>query len=288
MIHLKMEYYKHRYVRNAIRILMGQKYLKKFYSAHKTSSNTIYTLSFDVDFKNDVKALPWLVAQLNKYNLPGVFAVLGKYIEEFPEEHLEIVNCEQINPHEIINHTYSHPWNDETSPTRYWDKLSTFEKEKEIKDCQEICKNYLGCEPIGFRVPHFGAQFSKDIYPILSHLKFKYDSSTIATHVNNPNPFPVYGGLWEFPMSSCPLHPFDLFDTWHSLNRGPGHHKQPGEFYKMFLDLAEMAEKNGVYINFYLDPQDIYKNEDFIKLLEFLSKDKSRVATYSQILRRVR
>jgi peptidoglycan/xylan/chitin deacetylase (PgdA/CDA1 family) len=265
---------------------MGQRYLKRFYNAHKTSSVTHYTLSFDVDFKNDVEALPWLVNQLNKYKLPAVFAVVGKYVEEFPDQHLAIVSCEQINYHEVINHTYSHPWNDETNPRTRWDKLSIFEKEKEIKDCQEICKKFLGREPIGFRIPHFGAQFSEDIYPILQNLKFKYDSSRIATHINNPNPYPAYGGIWEFPMSSCLLHPFDLFDTWHSLNRGPGHHKEPGQFYKMFLDLVNMAEKNGVYVNFYIDPQDVYKNEDFIKVLEYLSLKKDRVVTYEQIFKK--
>jgi hypothetical protein len=280
-----MDIYKHRYLRNAVRILMGENYLRRFYIKHKTSFSTIYTLSFDVDFKSDVKALPWLVEQLNKYKLPAVFAVVGRYVEEFPDEHLTIVNIDHIIPHEIINHTYSHPWNDETNPNQRWDKLSVFEKEKEIKDCQEVCKAYLGKEPIGFRIPHFGAQFTEDVYEILHNLKFKYDSSRIATHINNPNPFIVSNGIWEFPMSSCPLHPFDLFDTWHSLNRGPGHHQKPGQFYNMFERLVKMAEENGVYVNFYIDPQDIYKNEDFIRMLKYLSERRDRVKTYSEIIK---
>jgi len=275
--------YKNRYLRNAVRIIRGENYLKSFYKKHKQESSTIYTLSFDVDFKNDVKALPWLIEKLNEYKLPAVFAVVGKYVEEFPDEHLMIVGCEQIVNHEVINHTYTHPWN-ESDTERHWDKLSAIEKEKEIIDCQDVCEAFLGRKPIGFRIPHFGAQFTEDIYEILARLNFKYDSSKISTQANNPNPYLV-NNIWEFPMSSCPLHPFDLFDTWHSLNRGPQHHNKPGQFYEMFEKLVKMAESNGAYVNFYLDPQDVYKNEDFIRMLEYLSERRDRVKTYSELIK---
>jgi hypothetical protein len=283
MKNMKMEIYKNRYLRNIVRITMGEKYLKRFYKKHKSSLSTIYTISFDVDFKNDVFALPWLIDKLNEYKLPSVFAVVGRYVEKYPHEHFTIIDYRNTIKHEIINHTYSHPWNDETNPDKRWDKLSIFEKEKEIIDCQEICKIFLGKEPVGFRIPHFGAQYTEDVYDILYKLKFKYDSSRIATHINNPNPH-VIKNIWEFPMSSCPLHPFDLFDTWHSLNRGPKHHHMPGQFYNMFEMLVKMAEENGAYVNFYIDPQDVYKNDDFIKMLKYLSERRDRVKTYSEII----
>jgi hypothetical protein len=152
--------------------------------------------------------------------------------------------------------------------------------------CHKACLDKLGYTPIGFRIPHFGAQFTPSIYSILKKIGYVYDSSKISLHAGNPNPYclEVTSGITEFPMSSCPLHPFDLFDTWHSLNRGPKHHNNPGEFYGMFLELVKMAEKNGAYVNFYIDPQDVQDNADFIKMLKYLQTNKEMVKTYRELL----
>jgi len=61
---------------------------------------------------------------LEQYRLPASFACIGKWIEEFPEVHRGLVD----KGHEIINHTYSHPDNEQLDPNRKFNELDQKEK----------------------------------------------------------------------------------------------------------------------------------------------------------------
>jgi len=101
--------------------------------------------------------------------------------------------------HEIINHTYSHPNNEELNPSQKMNRLSYDEQKEEIVRCHEVCMDILKYEPVGFRTPHFGKLHSEAIYDILQELGYCYSSSTAAICVIGFGaPFMVKG-FFEIP-----------------------------------------------------------------------------------------
>lgn len=247
-----------------------------------------FSLSFDVDFIADVKALPTLVAILDEYSIKASFAVIGMLVEQYPVEHKLLVKA----GHEIVNHTYSHPNHLELTPNRFFDRISPEEQEEEIRRCDEVIRNALGVRPIGFRTPHFGNQYASSVYGILRKLGYQYSSSTVAPHTRSFGyPFKEREGIWELPVSTCPQHPFTTFDTWHAFHKSPpllkraGWHQDNGEFYRLFTQLIGLGIENGSYINLYFDPQDILQ-ADLKRLLQYLvgEAEEIHVMQYQRIV----
>lgn len=240
------------------------------------------TLSFDCDHTLDVKALPKLIELLCSYDLKASFACVGKLIEKFPKEHLTIVE----NGHEIINHTYTHPFNEELKSFKKFNKLTIDEQKLEIIQCHQVCRDVLDYEPIGFRMPHFGIQYTDTIYDILSEIGYAYSSSILG--VKSPTfgiPY-IVKGIIEFPVITCPKHPFQAYDTYHAFrSRITSHGKD--DFYEVFKTLIEFGIKNNIYINIYFDPQDVIKL-NFEKFLEYLKCQKVSVKTYRDIVREIK
>lgn len=260
-------------------------YLESFYKKNTgenwNGKRSCFSLSFDCDYTKDVESLPLLLDTLLPYSFKASFACIGKFIEKYPEEHRRIIK----EGHEIINHTYSHPDNEELNPTQKFNKLTAEQKKIEIEKCHNACKNVLEYEPVGFRTPHFGNLYTENVYTILKNLKYKYSSSTSAVKTFSFGlPF-VKNEIMEFPLSNCPKHPFAVFDTWHSLGRGRGKHAKSGEFFKLFKELVDIGTKTNSYINLYFDPQDIVKNRDFKLILDYIEENKKDiwVATYKDI-----
>ena len=79
-----------------------------------------FFLSFDLDYSRDIKNLPQLLAKLKKYQVKASFACIGKFIEMYPDEHRLILS----DVHELLNHSYSHPNNDEINPHSYYTELT--------------------------------------------------------------------------------------------------------------------------------------------------------------------
>lgn len=243
-----------------------------------------FTLSFDCDYEEDVKALPQILDMLEKYKISASFACIGRWIEKFPQIHRSIID----EGHEIINHTYSHPDNEQLDPNRQFNDLSWGEKKEQIEKCHKVCRELLNYEPIGFRTPHFGRLFSGEDYHILKELGYVYSSSTIAIETpESGQPFLAREGILEFPLSSCPKHPFTIFDSWHTTSeRTPGSaHRSSSEFLKLFKQLIDLAVKTHSYINVYWDPQDIIKVVGFEQVLKYLvdKSDEIWVTTYKEL-----
>ena len=242
------------------------------------------TLSFDCDYEEDIKALPQLIDILDSYKIPASFACIGRWIEAYPEIHKTILD----KGHEIINHTYSHPNNEQLDPDRRFNELSWKEKREQIEQCHRVCQKLLNYEPVGFRTPHFDRLFSEKDYPVLSELNYLYSSSTkgIATPENG-QPFLTEEGIVEFPLSSCPKHPFSIFDSWHTTStRTPGSvHRDSNDFLRWFKRLVDLAIATRSYINVYWDPQDIIKVKSFEQVLRYLAgrRDRLWLATYRQV-----
>jgi len=200
---------------------------------------TCVTLSFDCDYPEDVEAIPSIVDMLKKYDYKASFAAVGYWVEKYPKEHEVVLE----NDHELMNHTYSHPDNELINPGRKFKDISYDEKVDEVVKCHEICERLLKCSPTGFRIPHFKNLFTTEIYSILKELNYKYSSSTWVTNTTTHGlPFVEKNtGIVEFPLSTCPKHPFTVFDTWHSLNaKRLSHrilHRGPEQYLELFKNL---------------------------------------------------
>ena len=245
------------------------------------------TLSFDCDYPQDVEALPAIVRMLAAYRYKASFAAVGRWIEEYPREHALVVE----HGHELVNHTYSHPDNELLNPGRKFRWIPRAEKLDEVARCHEICRTVLGTEPVGLRIPHFKNLFTDEIYGILAELGYRYSSSTWLTNTTTRGlPFRSAHGIIEFPLTTCPLHPFTVFDTWHSLNaRRWSHrvrHRGAARYLQLFEELLTLAKETGSYLNIYMDPLDIEKIPGFHHMLELLADDELDVVTYAEYLAR--
>jgi len=243
------------------------------------------TVSFDCDHRADVRALPRLLDMLRAANLRAAFACVGRWVEEFPEEHGRIVS----EGHEILNHSHTHPDNEELCPERRFRDLGPGEKREEIASCHAACREVLGVEPRGFRAPHFGSNFSPEDYALLRDFGYVYSSSAIAIETASLGaPFRVEEGLWEFPLSPCPRHPFSIFDSWHTTSpRSPeASHADEPDFERWFRTLVELAIRNRAYVNVYFDPQDVVLLGRFPGILQWLAsrRDELVCAPYAGLV----
>jgi peptidoglycan-N-acetylglucosamine deacetylase len=245
------------------------------------------TLSFDCDYPEDARSIPNLVKMLNTFEYKASFAVVGHWIEKFPSEHAAILE----GGHEIVNHTYSHPDNELLNPGRRFKDISKEEKEKEIVQCHDVCSRILGVAPKGLRIPHFKNLFSEDIYDLLLEVGYTYSTSTWITNTFSRGlPFKERHGIVEFPLATCPKHPFTVFDTWHSMTATRlSHrikHRGPESYAKLFRSLIDWAKETGSYLNLYLDPADVAKIGQFPKLLGLLADPELHTVTYEEYLTR--
>lgn len=248
---------------------------------------TCFTLSFDCDYPEDVSAIPGLLKILDRLSLKGSFACVGYWIEKYPDEHKMILDY----GHEILNHTYSHPDNEILNPGRKFKYIPRNEKKEEIEKCHDICIKVLQYEPAGCRIPHFKNLFTPEIYAILSELGYTYSTSTWLTNTTTGGiPFIAQNGIVEFPLTTCPKHPFTVFDSWHVLNSPRWthrivHRKGEQDYVKMFNLLIDYGLEYHCYLNLYIDPLDLSKMMNFQKMLARLNNSKIDVVTYEDYLR---
>jgi hypothetical protein len=205
-----------------------------------------FTLSFDIDTDEDIKAMPRTLDILDDFDIKAGFACTGKHIIE----RFSVFRKAIKDGHEIINHTQAHPDN--------FGKLSLNMQYEQILSFYGTAREYLNYTPKGFRVPHFGHYWSRELYGVMVKAGVQYSSSTIAHRCDHVIPYDYQHGrikIKEFPLSPCPEHPHGILDTWHSLNRGVGKHAN--NFLETFNKLVDSAIKYNSYANVYFDPQDL-------------------------------
>lgn len=269
-------------IKGFVTVFFPTSFFKTFYGYAVTNAekfSNIVTISFDCDHIADIKALPELLETLCSYDFKVSFACVGKQIEKYPREHQMIIE----DDHEIINHTCTHPFNAELKSLKRFNKLTKNEQRAEIIQCHQICKDVLNYEPVGFRIPHFAVQYTDTVYDILSEIGYVYSSSILAVKTSTFGvPYSV-SGILEFPVITCPKHPFQAFDTYHAFRSKITSHKNEEDFFEVFKRLIEFGAKEDRYINMYFDPQEVVKFNNFGKFLEYLKNQKIYVETYRGI-----
>ncbi len=237
-------------------------------------------ISFDVDFQEDVFALEGLLNHLEAHSIKASFALVGRWVDKYPREHKTLVE----SGHEIVNHTLTHPDNEELDPDRHFHLLPPDVLAEQIRGGHDLIEKHLGIRPRGFRAPHFGHQHTVAVYPVLRELGYTYSSSTLAPR--SPSwgwPHPVGGGLWELPVTVCPRHPFSSFDTWHFIRKQPSRHKA-GDLLRHLEGLVEKALAESLPLAFYFDPRDAAKagseKGECLKALELLAGSGLNLTTF--------
>ncbi len=248
------------------------------------------TLSFDCDYSKDVEAFPYVLKSLRRHGIPASFAVVGLWVERYPDLHKALLE----DGHEIINHTYSHPDNEEINPGRKFRLISREEKKEEVERAHEIITRVMGVEPRGLRIPHFKDLFTEEIYGILDELGYRFDSSTLMTGcLSGGRPYLGPRNIWEIPLTTCPKHPLTVLDTWHSLHANhPFYklsHNTPQEFCDLVWESCESALANGNYVNIYLDPWDLPQLDGFDALLARIAerREELELLLYGEIVDRL-
>lgn len=231
----------------------------------------VYTLTFDCDFEKDIAALPHILDLLKVHGFKAGFAIIGKFVEKYPDIHKRIV----AEGHEIINHSYTHPDNPHWAPDRYFNKIGYDNQKEEIERAHEVFNRILGIDCIGFRTPHYGNLHTDSVYDILAELGYQYSSSTAACA------FPGYGipvkyrkGIYEIP-TGCSLNfPLAIFDSWNMLRKNNPFLSNDGAFIDEFKKTISFLSGSSKYINHYFDPYDVIENNKIEEMLEVLSSVK--------------
>jgi len=245
------------------------------------------SLSFDIDYPEDARALPELCDLLAQLGLTCSFAVIGKLVEAYPAEHRKLVSA----GHELLNHTYSHPDHEIFHPHESFDDLALSAQKEQIERCHKVCQDILGASMTGFRAPHFGNVTGRTFYQALNELNYSFSSSLTAVASSSFGlPFRAEEGILEFPVTCCPRHPFAVLDTWHALRKSGARHTGKGELRSLVLEAAALVSESRGYLNLYLDPRDVLEFEEAKAALTGLAESPVRLASityagYLQLLR---
>jgi len=129
------------------------------YESNIDKSNTIYEI-----------AIPRIRQIFKKYNVKATFFVIGKDLEV--EINRKIIRELVDDGHEIANHTMTHPYG--------FSHLSKKEKEREIRECEELIYDVTGSYPMGFKAP--GWDIDSYTIDILEKRKYRYDSSVFPSY----------------------------------------------------------------------------------------------------------
>ena len=247
-------------------------------------------LSFDCDFPIDVEALPTLCNTLSVRDLRGSFAVVGQWVDRYPEQHRAISD----GGHELINHSHTHPnlrnpdydfAASEEFTERMFGDLPRAEQLDELVQCHEAVHQHLGVEMDGCRLPHFGNLTPETAYGLMREVGYRFSSSLLA--VLSPTlgaPYTAVEGITEIPVAGCPAHPFTVFDTWHCLVKNGGRHAADGEFLQLALGALDSCQRHGGLLNLYFDPKDVVNHPDFSRFLDALIEAPVRVVPYETLL----
>lgn len=228
-----------------------------------------YCLTFDFDFEKDIEAFPYLLDRLKEHGIRAGLAVIGKFVEKYPDIHKRAVD----EGHEIINHSYTHPDNPHWAPDRYFNKLTYSEQKEEVERADKVFRKILGVQCAGFRTPHYGNLHTESVYRILAELGYRYSSSTAACGYQGYGAPSLHShGIMEIP-TGCSLHfPLAIFDSWNMLRKKNPFLGDDELFIREFNDTIDALINNNLFLTHYFDPYDVIKNNKINRMLEKLDE----------------
>ena len=133
-----------------------------------------------------VENLGIILDVFKKYNIPATLFVTGEVLQKYPEQFKRLAAS-----HEIACHSFTH---------RFWNTLSTQERQKELDDFLNLYRQVFGRAPKGFRAPSH--VIDQQGIELLDEKGFLYDSSVVPHYP----PFKKYRGY----KGKAPLLPYRL------------------------------------------------------------------------------
>ena len=277
--------YDNRYAARLIREIVHRTAPQDFFIQYMSKQynpfgQATYTLTFDFDFEKDIEAFPYLLDTLKEYDIKAGLAVIGKFVEKYPDIHKRAVD----EGHEIINHTYTHPDNPHWAPKRFFNKLSYTEQKEEVEKSHEVYSRILGVECIGFRTPHYGNLHTESVYPILAELGYKYSSSTAACGYKGYAAPSIHShGIMEIP-TGCSLNfPLAIFDSWNMLRKKDPFLGNDLLFVEEFSKTIKIIAEKNLFLTHYFDPYDIIENNKLPDILKILSENDIKTRLYKDL-----
>ncbi|WP_320171765.1 polysaccharide deacetylase family protein [Maridesulfovibrio sp.] len=269
-----------RAVRELVHRIRPEEFFIKFMRKQNNPlGRAAYALTFDFDFEEDIAAFPELLDKLKQHDIRAGLAVIGKFVEKYPDIHKRAV----AEGHEIINHTYTHPDNPHWAPDRYFNKLTYSEQKEEIERAHDTFRKVLGIEVIGFRTPHYGNLHTESVYPILAELGYKYSSSTAACGYKGFGAPTIHShGIMEIP-TGCSLHfPLAIFDSWNMLRKRNPFLGDDGLFVDEFDKTLHTVVEYNLFLTHYFDPYDAIKNRKLNIMLKSISRQGIKTVLYKE------
>ncbi len=243
-------------------------------------SRGVCVLSFDNDYAEDNRAAAELLPLLNSFQIKATWAVIGMWVEKFPDLHRQIISA----GHELINHTWSHPDSAElrSGDPRKFNEMSNEELEAEIARAHTVCIQTLNYEMKGFRSPHF--RIHAKAAKVLQKYGYRFTSEVPALETRTFGLPHESNGLLELPLSNIPRRPDRLPETYRLFRSPNGLYDSERQFFTDFCELINLTAHYGLFTCLYLDPMDVQKLKapTFSAYLEVLKKSNVDVVTMRQ------
>jgi len=173
------------------------------------------------------ETLARFLALFDEYSVKATFFVVGQDLLDDAKR--RIIKEIAERGHEIANHSMNHKAG--------FRSLSRKEKEREIRDAEEVIIDVAGARPAGFRAPNF--DIDEVTLEILEERGYAYDSSILPAYLfSNKNihgfsPLSPYcpfrknmqRGIIEVPVSTAPIirtpYHASFVIAAHNFNMGP-------------------------------------------------------------------
>jgi len=123
------------------------------------------------DYIFNAETVSRFLALFDTYGIKATFFVVGKDLLDEAKKKIVLEIAER--GHEIANHSMNHGLN--------FGKLTRKEKEREIKEAEDIIGDTVGARPAGFRAPNF--DIDEATLEILEEKGYAYDSSILPSYL---------------------------------------------------------------------------------------------------------
>lgn len=236
-----------------------------------------YVLTFEIDRREEIEALPRVLDILARYGILAGFSCSGELIDRYPELFKRAVS----EGHELINRAYF--LEGEGRAHRSADKAALID---EIGRCHRACEGAIGYRMVGFRMPHLCLP-DGEIYAFLRKLNYSYSSSTFAVNTRAWGlPYPESCGILEVPISptaggaSCAPNASFFFKN----QRG----RQPDAFKENFVETIDLIARLGSFATHRFYPSDVVEGEEIefmcASLADKRARNGLRLTTYRDFL----
>lgn len=229
--------------------------------------------TFDLDYEEDERALPSVLDALAATSTRASFACIGTHVGLRPGPYRDIASA----GHEIVNHSMTHPFHKELSPSRHWNELSRAEVDDEVRRAHEVLSALASRPPVGFRAPHFERNATQG--ESLAALGYAYDSSGLHAEREPSDGLPVLGGK----VPEVPIH--RSAGTWGHF-RAEG--ARPERWEPRTAAILDAERRRGGLAVFCLDPQDVpASNGGLRRLLDRARDGGAWVGTMIDVIRHI-